>query len=94
MSRLICGLSACNDPADGDVQKAQREFGMRSAGTFSARPYKPLITILSLPLHTPSHETPKTKVLEAPIDGCFPPASLLVTGVMAVIEISVRTDHE
>jgi len=67
---------------------------MRSAGVYNARAYKPLITILPLPLYTPSHEVPKTKVGYAPVHGCFLPASLLVTGVMTVIEITVRTNHE
>jgi hypothetical protein len=60
-------------------EKAKRECGMSTAGPFAARAYKPLITILSLFLYTPSYEIPKTKIWCAPIDGCFLPASLLIT---------------
>ena len=75
-------------------KKAQLEFGMRSAGISNARAYKSLITIWSLALHTPSHKLPRTKIRYGPVDGCFLPASLIVTGVMAVIKVGVRTTYE
>jgi len=82
MSRSSCGLSIRKLRPVDNVQKSRT--GMSTVRVFAVRAYNPLVTILSLPLYTPSHKIPKTKVLEAPIDGCFLPSCLTVIDVMAV----------
>ena len=82
MSRSSCGLSTRKLRPVDNVQKSRT--GMSTVRVFAVRAYNPLVTILSLPLYTPSHKIPKTKVLEAPIDGCFLPSCLTVIDVMAV----------
>ena len=54
----------------------------------------PSITIWSLLLYTPSHTIPKIKIEYGPVDGCFLPASLSVTGIMAVMKSTIRTTYE